>query len=256
MPTPFMHLRIAEQIRLAAIERYGENGRLPRRLAQSWPAFYLGSVAADCQETAGLSRVATHFYETPPEPDNMAYPRLLAAHPALADARRLPPDQAVFVAAYSVHLLYDLLWFRRVLIPYFAEATDWPAPFAERHLVHNIVLTYLDQQALESLPPTAAATLATAQPDRWLPFVPDEALVRWRDRIVAQLEPNGVSQTIRVYANRMLLSPEEFAANLRDPDWMQSHVFNFVPVVEIQALLEGAIYTSLDVMADYLRFGP
>ncbi len=253
MPTPFMHLRIAEQIKLAAVERYGENGRLPHLLTHSWPAFYLGSVAADCQETAGLPRTATHFYETPPEPDNMAYPRLLAAHPALADAVNLPPDQAMFVAAYSVHLLYDLLWFRRVLIPYFAEATDWPAPFAERHLVHNIVLTYLDQQALEALPKTAAATLAAAQPDHWLPFIPDDALARWRDRIVSQLEPNGVSQTIRVYAERMLLSPEEFAANLRDPDWMQTHVFNFVPVAEIQALLDGAITTSLDVMVQYFK---
>lgn len=248
-----MHLRIAEQIKLAALERYGENGRFPHLLAQSWPAFYLGSVAADCQEIAGLPRPATHFYKTPPEPDNMAYPRMLAAYPALSDAANLPPDQAIFVAAYSVHLLYDLLWFRRVLIPYFAEATGWPATFTERHLVHNIVLTYLDQQALASLPKTAASTLAAARPDHWLPFIPDEALARWRDRIVAQLEPNGVSETVGVYAGRMLLSPDEFAANLRDPDWMQAHVFDFVPVADIQTLLNNAIVTSLDVMADYLQ---
>jgi hypothetical protein len=252
MPTPFMHLQYAEEIRALAVARKGENGRLPLLLAQNWPAFYLGSVAADCQEVAGLSRVATHFYDVPPEPGHMAYPQMLAAYPQLTAASCLTPGQAVFIAAYSVHLMFDLLWFREVMLPHFVQRPDWAAPFEQRHLVHNVVLTYLDQVAYQSLPATAVTTLAVAEPDHWLPFVPDAALTRWRDRLVTQLQPGGDLETIAVYAGRMHISPTEFAANLSSSDWMTDHVFRFVPVADIQAQLHAAVESSLDIIEEYL----
>ncbi|MBK8985036.1 MAG: hypothetical protein IPM39_02985 [Chloroflexi bacterium] len=253
MPTPFMHLHLAEQIRSAAETRFGRDGRLATLLAQSWPAFYLGSVAADCQDLAGIPRTATHFYNVPPEPDNQAYPRMLAAYPELTDLAHMPPDQAVFVAAYSFHLIVDLVWFREILLPYFVHAINWRAGHEQRHLVHNIVLTYLDKQAYEALPPTAVATLAAATPDHWLPFVNDEALVAWQNLLVAQLQPGAMPQTVNIYARRLHMSPVEFANSLQDPTWMADHVFNVVPIAEIQARLDTAVLTGLDMLAHYLN---
>lgn len=252
MPTPFMHLQYAEQIRALAVTRMGENGRLPRLLAENWPAFYLGSVAADCQEIAGLARVATHFYDVPPEPGHLAYPQMLAAYPELADPVRLTPGQAVFIAAYSVHLMFDLLWFREVMMPHFVQRPDWDEPFEQRHLVHNVVLTYLDQVAYQELPATAVSTLAAAQPAHWLPFVSDAVLIRWRDRLVTQLQPNGALETIAVYAGRMRMSPDQFATNLADPAWMADHVFRVVPVAAIQERFNAAIGHSVDMIEGYL----
>lgn len=252
MPTPFMHLHYAEKIRLAAVARYGADGRLPTLLDQSWPAFYLGSVAPDCQELAGVPRTATHFYNVPPEPDNQAYPRMLAAYPELADPAQMAPSQAVFVAAYAVHLLFDLVWFREILLPYFVEAMDKRVGYQQRHLIHNIVLTYLDLQAYDALPATAGGTLAAAAPDHWLPFVADEALRQWRDLLVAQLQPEGMPETVTIYAHRLRMSPAEFAADLENPAWMNEHVFSVVPIAKVQARLDAALLAGLDVLAHYL----
>jgi hypothetical protein len=249
MPTPFMHLQIAEMIR----EQADENGRFTETLAASWPAFYLGSVAPDCQEIAGVSREATHFYSIPPQPDNQAYPRMLAQYPQLADGTALPPAQAMFVAAYSVHLMYDLVWFRDVLVPYFVNAKNWAAAFEERHMVHNIVLTYLDKLAYESLPETAVSTLSSAQPDHWLPFISDKALRQWQNLLVAQLEPAGELETINVYASRLGIAADELAANLDSPEWMDAHVYRYIPVGAIQAKMETAVTDSIDLICNYLK---
>ena len=244
-----MHLHIAEMIRKQA----GENGRLSSRLSASWPAFYLGSVAPDCQEIAGVSREETHFYGLPPQPDNQAYPRMLAEYPQLADGTALSPDQGIFVAAYSVHLLYDLIWFRDVLMPYFVNAKQWAAVFEERRMVHHIVLTYLDKLAYESLPETAVSTLASAQPDCWLPFISDETLRQWQNLLVTQLEPTGELETVNVYAGRLGITSAEFAANLNSQDWMDVHVFQYIPVGDIQAKLETAVKDSIALICQYLQ---
>ena len=244
-----MHLHIAELIR----EQAGDNGRLSSTLSASWPAFYLGSVAADCQELAGVSREATHFYGIPPEPGNLAYPRMLAQYPQLADGAALPPEQAMFVAAYSVHLMYDLIWFRDVLLPYFVNAKQWASAFEERLMVHQVVLTYLDKLAYDSLPETAVTTLSSAVPNHWLPFISDKALCQWQDLLVAQLEPAGELETINVYAGRLGITPDAFAANLNSPDWMDTHVFQYIPVGEIQAKMETAVTDSIALICDYLQ---
>jgi hypothetical protein len=248
MPTPFMHLHIAEMIRKQA----GENGRFAATLSAFWPAFYLGSVAPDCQEIAQVSRETTHFYGIPPQPENQAYPRMLAQFPQLADSTKLPPAQAVFVAAYSVHLMYDLIWFRDVLMPYFVNAKKWMAAFEERLMVHHILLTYLDKLAYESLPETAVSTLSSAQPNDWLPFIPDWALCQWQEQLVVQLAPAGELETVNIYADRLGITPAEFAANLDSPEWMHAHVFQNVPVPKIQATLETAVTDSITLITDYL----
>jgi hypothetical protein len=248
MPTPFMHLRIAERIRA--------HGRLPgdigQLLAQEWPAFYLGSVAADYQVISAIPREDTHFYGLPPAPDSQAHEVMLAAFPELAVAANLPPEQAVFVSAYMAHLLLDLRWYREVLAPYFLQASHWEN-HRQRFTIHNILLTYLDQEALAALPATAGATLSAANPVQWLPFAADADLVRWRDLIAGQLQPGAASQTIEIYADRLAISPGEFAANLTNASWMQEQLFSRVPVATVQAMLDSAVDQSVKLITGYLE---
>lgn len=249
MPTPFTHLHIAEQMaaRLAA-----EGPCLLDLLRRHWPAFYLGQVAPDVQDIAGLGRPQTHFYETPPEPDNMAYPRMWAAYPQLADAARISPAQAVFVAGYSAHLLLDLVWFREVLLPFFVQATHL-GDRAQRRLLHHVLLTYIDGLAYAALPPTAVATLAAAQPQKWLPFVADRHLQAWRDVLVAQLLPGAPLQTVSFYARRLGMPVEQFAAYMSDADWLATQFFSLVPVEKVLARLETVVGESITLTQSYLR---
>jgi hypothetical protein len=244
-----MHLQIAEQICVAA---QAGNGRLHTLLQQQWPAFYFGSIAPDYQEVADVPRLQTHFYGIPPEPDNVGYNYMWDAYPALEDVANLSPAQAMFVAGYSVHLLYDVIWLREVVDPYFFRAKAM-GDRQQRMLVHFILLTYLDKLAFESLPSTAVHTLAAAQSEQWLPFADNEHLLQWRDLLLPQLQPGAMSSTVAVYARRLNLTPDEFAANLEDPDWMKAHVFSKLPVAEIQGILEAAVPRSVDLLLDYFH---
>lgn len=250
MPTPFMHLHTAEQIRAALINENGD-GRLLAQLDAAWPAFYLGSVAPDINAISDISRSATHFYRMPPPPDEQAFEVMLAQYPELAAGPELPPNQAVFVAAYRAHLLLDLVWLRQIVYPFFVQA-DHLGERKQRELTHFILLAYLDGLALQALPDTAVDTLAQAIPQRWLPFAPDDVLLAWRDMLVAQLQPHALPRTVEIYAGRIGVSPELFAANLQDDTWMAEHVFGKIPVAQVQARLVTAVSHSVALIRKYL----
>jgi hypothetical protein len=241
-----MHLQMAEQIKMSATN---ENGRLRQQLDDCWPAFYMGSIAPDVNTISDITRVDTHFYDIPPQPDDQAVPTMLAKYPKLADGAALPPAQATFIAAYCAHLMLDLIWSRQIIYPYFVKPPDL-GERKQRWLIHFTLLAYLDTLALADLPHTAVSTLA--QPQGWLPFADDEILIRWRDMLVDQLRPGAPVKTIEIYAQRLRVTPDEFRANLQDETWMASYLFGKIPVDDIKAILKTAIWQSLDLIKDYL----
>ncbi|WP_420627511.1 zinc dependent phospholipase C family protein [Candidatus Leptofilum sp.] len=244
-----MHLHTAELI-LDTVKVNG-NGRLHQTLSADWPAFYLGSVAPDVNAISSLRRVSTHFYDVPPAPEETAYGSMLAQYPQLTDFVAMPLEQAVCVAAYSAHLMLDLIWLREVVYPFFFKA-DHLGDRKQRELTHFILLTYLDLIAVEALPATAVTTLAAAQPHCWLPFVDDSILIAWRDMLTEQLSPGAAIRTVEIYAGRLKMSPTEFAANLKDPDWMKAQVFDKIPVGEVQQILQTAVPRSIELIQNYL----
>lgn len=248
MPTPFMHLQIAERI----IGQASINESLLILLQNNYPAFYLGNVAPDYQTIADIPRENTHFYNLPPRAGERTYPAMLKNFQEISEADRLPAAQAVFVAAYCAHLMLDLRWYREVLVPYFIEVRDW-GDLRHRFLVHNTLLTYLDKKAVASLPSNAADILAAAEPDHWLPFALDADLLRWREMLTLQLAPGATLRTVEIYAERLMMSPAEFESNLEEPVWMQEHIFDNVPVDKVLQMLTSAVSESVELMADYLE---
>ena len=249
MPTPFMHLQMAEWIRRD--ERL--HGRARTLIEQEWPAFYLGNIAPDVNAIhSDISRKATHFYNIPPSPEEWGYPDMFTAYPHLAASQELSPAQAVFVAAYSIHLMLDVRWFREVLVPYFFEQGEWQDN-KERFLVHNTLLTHLDGLAFATLPQEAGEILAAATPQHWLPFAPDEALICWQETVAPQLFPGATTRTIEIYSGRMKMTPAEFSAHLEDPAWMNTNLFQRVPVPQVQAMLHDALGQSIEVITTYLN---
>jgi hypothetical protein len=250
MPTPFMHLHIAEQI-LEQTSVKG-NGRLHTLLMAEWPAFYLGSVAPDVNAISDISREGTHFYKMPPAEEEMAYPTLLKKYPQLNNLPAISSAQAVCVAAYSAHLMLDLIWLREVVYPYFYLPKTLGSR-QQREIIHFTLLTYLDTLALQALPKTAVSTLAAATDRQYLPFIEDVILYRWRDMLVAQLQPNEPIKTVEIYAERLGIAAPEFEANMQNSHWMQTHLFDQIPVGKVQAILQAAVPQSLDLISNYLK---
>ncbi|MGH2538554.1 MAG: zinc dependent phospholipase C family protein [Candidatus Promineifilaceae bacterium] len=247
MPTPFMHLEIAERILADGALRPG----VRRLLLAAYPAYYLGHVAPDYQTVSVASRETSHFYLMPPRPENQPERDLLAAYPGLARAERLSREHAVFVAAYCTHLILDLRWYREVLVALFLEPDQW-ASWGERFLSHNAMLTLLDRRAVESLPPQAAETLASAKPCGWLPFADDEELRAWRDLLASQLEPGLPVRTHEVYAGRMRMEPAEFVALLEDPAWLSEQLYDKVPLDQVETVLTAAKGDCVAFFNEYL----
>lgn len=241
-----MHLQVAERIKTHA--RLNADTRA--LVARHFPAFFLGSVAPDVQNVTRQPRSSTHFYHLPPGSDEKAVPTMLATYPSLNDVNALPPEQAVFISAYCAHLMLDLRWYHEVLIPYFIEPTEWDDNH-QRFVVHNTLLTFLDKIAVESLPNRAGEILAAAKPDSWLPFVKDEDLIIWRDILVDQLQPGAPLRTIEIYADRLYMSPEEFASNLDEPSWMEEHLIKRVPVDSVIEMMSSAVAESVGLINQY-----
>jgi hypothetical protein len=248
-----MHLHVAEQMKTAVTANREPNGRLATCLERAWPAFYLGNVAPDVQNLNGMAREATHFYHLAQDKNVLpAYDEMLAQYPQLSRVEQMPSDQVLFVAGYRAHLLFDLIWWRKVAGPHFFWSelfTDLP----QRRLAHFILLAYLDAKALAALPPTAGETLAAATPSAWLPFVSDADLRRWRDMLVDQLLPGAEPQTTAVYAARLGIPPDRLVHNLQDAAWMEANLFAKVPLADIEADLQTAVSASINLTADYLR---
>lgn len=252
MPSPCIHLHIAEKIRVDLLSLSAENTHLAYIVNSGWPAFYLGSVAPDYQTISGQPRELTHFYKLPPAPDNQGYPRMFSQYPHLAGGNQLSIAHAAFIAAYSAHLLLDLIWFREVLIPYFHLAPKL-GDKQQRRFLHLILLTYLDKLAFDMLPDAAAETLSKANPQHWLPFADDTDLRNWRDFLTEQLQPGAISQTVRIYANRLQMSAESFAAKLDDPAWMHENLFSKIAVAEIVDIVHTAVPKSIEVTINYIK---
>ncbi len=242
-----MHLRISEEIRSMCLSRPGLEDPLLTIIVDQWPAFYLGSVAPDFQTINDIPREETHFSRMPPETRDQSLNVMRARYPQLWPGKSIRPGQAAFVAAYLVHLQLDLIWHFDVVVPYFAQAPIG-SDIRNAYLIHQILLAYLDHSALELLPQNSAETLAMAAPDRWLPFASDQQLIDWRDFLVTQLLPGAMTQTIRIFAERLRMTPDEFAAKLHDPDWMNDELFSRVPVSKIENQLQEAIPQSLELV--------
>ncbi len=246
-----MHLHIAEQMITALDERSIDNGRLHTDLYQNLPAFYLGNIAPDFQILCNLPRSESHFYPIPPAADDDAFGNMLAKYPGLHRVTSLPREHAVFIAAYGAHLLLDLIWFHKILVPYFIKP-KFLKDRAHRTFLHFTVLAYLDQLAYDSLSPTVGTLLSSSIPKEWLPFAENDDLIQWRDMVANQLLPGGETETVAIFSGRLHMSSEAFAANLQDDTWMETNIFSIIPTDTIQAILKTAVPRSIQLLSDYL----
>lgn len=249
MPTPFTHLRIAQQLLgdealdahhrdALSSDRDGERG-----------AFLLGSVAADARVGAGIPRDRTHFY---------AYGQDIVEHPwqvmlRLNPGLRRPHDAAhrAFIAGYVAHLAVDEYWSRHMVAPHFV-AREW-GDRATRFLMLHIILIVMDERDLQLLQPWQPETLKSARPARWLPFMSDYDLGLWQKMIYEQIRLGGQSETLTIFGARINRTPAEMRAILDSPATLQANLWDNISQAVMADVEEGMYAFAREQMRIYLE---
>lgn len=247
MPTPVMHLALAEEI----LRGDGLSPAVRRLLIQQRGPFLLGHTAPDVQTISRQGREETHFYTIPRSTDRPASETLFAAYPTLARAETLPPARAAFITGYIAHLLLDELWLEDIFLHYFMRQ-EW-ASLRERLFLHNVLRTWVDARDQRRLDGGLVAALREAEPRGWLPFVGDEHLRAWRDWLAEQLGPGRGVQTAEVFARRMGVTVTKLEAILESPQQMEERIFCHIPRTALQSFHETGYERSVALIGWYLR---
>lgn len=245
MPTPFMHLKVAQDLLRDPLIPPQQRDLLNDQRS----AFLLGSIAADARISSGIKRSETHFYEYDETITRHPWQKLLDRYPSLQSV--IDPAHQVFVAAYVAHLAMDELWLLDMLRKQF-WAAEWGTRESRFFMLH-ILLSAVDERDYALIEDWQAAELLAAQPCDWLPFMPDDDLRGWRDFIGGQLVEG--SQTLDVLSERVRSTPEQFRAVLDSPQRMQAELWVHVPREMLAQVETEMVAFAREQMLLYLAEG-
>jgi hypothetical protein len=248
VPTPFYHLSIARHI----YEHPDLDPGLRSFLSQNLGAFLLGNTAPDVQAISGQKRSATHFFSVPiPSGGQVPWEKMLNEYPLESQPGKLQPKRAAFIAGYLCHLQADWIWVKDIFEPVFGPHQSWQT-FSERLYLHNVLRSYLDEQVIASLPTSVITALRRTSPQRWLPFLQDEFLAKWRDYLADQLQSGEGVRTIEVFATRHGINPAAFQAMISSEERMDSNVFVHIPRQQVDDFRADLLTQNIELLADYL----
>lgn len=246
MPTPFTHLRIAQDLlvdeRLAPIYR--------ELLLRHRSAFQLGGIVADARVASGVGREVTHFYAYGRPISVRPWRLMLREHGSLCRAH----DEAhlAFLAGYVAHLAADEAWALKMVRPQFWER-DWRGvERRDKFLALHLILTVMDERDEPRLAPWQAESLSRGEPAGWLPFMSDDVLRAWRDLVARQIAPGGESETLAIFGRRLKRDPTEIRAALDDPALMERALWRHVPRERLAQVERQAYAFTRDQLAVYL----
>lgn len=230
---------------LAAVHRFLHDPSVPDEICQTLSqegqlgAFLLGNVAPDARVSGGHSRAKTHFFEYGAKIQPRASENLFAAHPELKLAR---DQQRSFVAGYLAHLAMDEVWAETLLYPYF-YLQQWGDQMT-RFIMLHVLLCYLDERDYRQWDESYAVALQNAQPQAWLPFLPDSDLCEWRDVIARQICAGCQSETVAILGTRVPIKAQGLRAILENPTRMQAELWDHVPLSAVH-VVEEAMYRAM-----------
>jgi hypothetical protein len=249
VPTPFYHIRVAEDLlRHPSLDDHIRQALDTRRCI-----FLFGNTAPDVQVISHQPREDTHFFTLPfVQGASPAWELFLEKYGDLSDPWQMPLDHAAFIAGYLCHLQADWYWVKDIFDPIFGPSSQW-GTFWHRLYLHNVLRTYLDYQVLDALSNNAGYCLDEVRPDNWLPFVEDRHLVEWRDEIFEQLQPGAVSHTVEVFAGRQGIDPEEYYRLLNSEDAMEADVFSHVSRQDLDRYRRNLLVENLRLLEIYFN---
>lgn len=218
---------------------------------QARAALLLGAISPDVRAFSGHTREETHFFDIPAG-DVPGHEQMLARWPELREAAALPPAHAAFVAGYMTHLIMDQTWLEMIVMPgLFVEGVRWDTDHPKWR-PYSLLMTYLEYRAADCLPGEAVELMAQAEPERWLPFVPDDTLARWRDHVVSIIRGGGPRLISQMFARSNGMSEDEMEAIVLSDERMAGEVFESIPRERIQAFNAETDRRSQAAITHYL----
>lgn len=246
MPTPFTHLRIAQN--LLADDQLSPSYRA--LLHRQKPAFQLGSIVADARVASGVGREVTHFYAYGRPISARPWRLMLREHPTLKDANDEP--HLSFLAGYVAHLATDEAWALKMVRPQFWEREWRGVERRDKFLALHLILTVMDERDERLLKGWQADSLARSEPRDWLPFMADDVLRGWRDLVARQIVPGGESETLAIFGRRLKRDPAAIRAILDDPALMNLTLWRHVSREALASVERQAYAFTRDQLAVFL----
>ena len=223
MPTPFTHLAKAQQL----IEDPQLSEKEKTFLSRYWGAFLLGNIVPDAHHmvmSSVVNRYATHFFQYGPKIDPLAEARMLQLHPELHFAAISDPEHVAFVAGYLAHLAVDEMWAVEVVNRFYTEA--W-LDAQRRHFAFSALLAVMDGRDYAKIPENTYLILREVQPQDWLAFLPDYAIVAWRNRIARQIAPDGEPETLIILGRTVYSGYENLYDMVNSSQRLQDELWQY-----------------------------
>lgn len=221
-------------------------------------ALYLGATAPDIRVITRWDRRQTHFFDLDNFDEQSGVEGLFRTHPHLAEASRLEPRTASFVAGYITHLVMDETWITQVYRPFFGERSPlggrpW-ANIMDRALQWSLDLRgRSDAELVRHI----VGELVQDEVALQVGFIDDETLRRWRQLVRELLEqPPSWDRFGRIASRYLKDAGIETAEALEDflrllPDVAEEAV-RYLSWERVQAFLDDSVARGLEAVRRYL----
>jgi hypothetical protein len=225
--------------------------------AQAGP-YYFGSTSPDIRVLTRWERERTHFFDLGSHEHQDSVAAMFAEHPQLADAGRLSPETAAFVAGYIGHLALDQTWIEEVYRPHFGQLSALGGD-AQANIMDRLLQFELERRRREE-PETVAGVRAALECCSLaidVGFLDSDTLRRWLDVAIDQTRHPPSWDRFRQVASRHLrgagIDTEEALAEFmaRVPDVLE-RTMRHVSTTHVDAYLEQSTDKATRIAEKYL----
>lgn len=221
-------------------------------------AYYLGTGAPDVNVLTRWERERTHFFDLGNYDEQHGTEELFQRYPRLADAGKLNPSTASFLAGYISHLVMDETWISDIYRPCFGRCSPMKgnalANVMDRVLQFEL---YRREREKPGVCEEIQRDLLDSALEIEVGFIDRETLGRWRDVSVRILQEPAHWDRFGLIASRFLKAygvetPQQFQTFLKGlPDLLEKTLRHVTPE-RVQAFLEATRIRSLEVLRRYL----
>ena len=221
-------------------------------------AYYLGSTSPDIRVLTRWERKRTHFFDLNVTEHQDSIAGLFAAHPHLAEADRLNPETAAFVAGYIGHLALDETWITQVYRPHFGQLKALGGD-AQADAMDRVLQYELDRRRREDAEGAAEirAALEGCSLAIDVGFLDSETLGRWLEVAIDMTKHPPTWERFRYQGGRHLRSAgidseEALAAFMEQVPQVLERTIRHVSTAHVDAYLEQSSEKALRAAAWYL----
>ncbi len=250
MPPANVHVRVAEEVARALGE--------PPALQTYRGEYLLGCYAPDIRYLTRRPREHTHFFDLNKLEPQDSLAELFAAHPYLAEGRRLDGPTLAFMAGYISHLATDEAWICDVFRPCFGAGSPWGAdPFVQA--LDRALQAELDRRERQDGPRARErqALLRTSTIQLAVSFLTTPDLERWRDlmcqTVVREPTWDTAQRFLETFLRNVLrLDGPPLAAFLEDLPQALQRTLDYVSEERLVRFQARAIGDTVAILGKYL----